>query len=130
MGLPYLSGRIIAEGYNCIVRAGASATDAQTIALVSSFQATEDFQVQEAVVLGNLGPIALDPQGYTCSITMDGFLPSRGVLGAGILRAEDGTTSITDVMAAQTRETFMNGTAVKFEYLDFYNKHANGGAGF
>jgi hypothetical protein len=126
MALPNTTGTIIASGYNCQVRAGTNSTDAKPIALVASFQANEDFQIQEAVVLGNLGPVSLDPQGYTCTITMDGFLPAKGVIGnQQQYSADDGKTSITDVVKDSTREKFMDtGGIQKIEYLDFYNKNA------
>jgi hypothetical protein len=55
------SGKVVVQGYNCLVRAGADTSSVKTIGYVTSFQATEDFHVQEAVCLGNLGPIAIDP---------------------------------------------------------------------
>ena len=125
--LPNIKDTIIATGYNCQVRIGRSETDCEMIAMVTSFQANEDFQVQEAVVLNNLGPISLDPQGYTCSITLDGFLPSKGKLSemGGQVYEDGGTTAIADHVPS--RAQFMQGEGVptKFEYLDFYNKRDN-----
>ena len=117
------SGTVIAQGYNCFVRAKKESTDPlKTIGYVTSFQATEDFQVQEAVCLGNLGPIAVDPQGYTCNIQIAAFISSD-------------TTSLTNapkkdsdaVMALQDnipdREDFMENASIeKFAYLEFFNK--------
>jgi hypothetical protein len=121
MALPNVTGEIIAQGFNCHVRVGTNASDAQIIALVASFQATEDFQVQEATCLGNLGPVSIDPQGYTCSITMDGFLPSKKTLDNQQQYADGGKISIVDKIP--TREGFMEaGALTKFDYVDFYNK--------
>jgi hypothetical protein len=123
MGLPNVTGSIIANGFNCQVRVGTNATDAEPIALVASFQANEDFQVQEAICIGNLGPVSLDPQGFTCSITLDGFLPAKGKLDDAIQYAEGGKISIGDKIP--DREEFTEGASlIKFEYLDFYNKKA------
>ena len=127
MALPNVTGTIIALGFNCQVRVGTNPADAQSVALVASFQANEDFGVQEAVVLGHLGPVTLDPQSYTCSITMDGFLPSKGVIpdGAQQYAGDDGKIAVTNVIKDQTREKFMDAGAIsKTEYLDFYNKKA------
>ena len=127
MPLPNVTGTIIAIGYNCQVRAGKNPSDAKPVALVASFQANEDFGVQEASVLGHLGPVALDPQSYTCSITMDGFLPAKGVIpdGAQQYAGDDGKIAFTNVIKDQTREKFMEaGDVSKIEYLDFYNKKA------
>jgi hypothetical protein len=127
MALPNVTGTIIATGFNCFVRVGTGPADAKPIALVASFQANEDFQVQEATVLGNLGPVALDPQGYTCTITMDGFLPAKGVIPEGQQQyaRDEGKVAITNVVKDQTREKFMEQASInKTAYLDFYNKKA------
>jgi hypothetical protein len=121
-----ITGTIIANGYNCVVRIGTSAADAKPVALASSFQVTEDFQVQEAVVLGHLGPVSLDPQGYTCSVTIDGFLPAKGFAeGTNVLLYGDqGADTLQSHIP--TRDGFMAGAGLqKIAYMDFYNKHTN-----
>ena len=126
MSLPNIAGTIIASGYNCVIRIGTSASDCAPVALVASFQATEDFQTQEATVIGHLGPVSLDPQGYSCSITLDGFLPAKGAIndGAQYGTADDnGTKAITNHIQNATREKFMEaGVMSKIAYLDFYNR--------
>jgi hypothetical protein len=124
MGLPNINGTIIATGYNCQVRVGNNHSDAQAIALVASFQATEDFQVQEATCIGNLGPVALDPQGYTCSITLDGYLPAKNKLG-GVQQYDDGgKISLVDKIPTRQEFTDQGNISAKFEYLEFFNKKA------
>jgi hypothetical protein len=123
MALPNVTGTIIATGYNCHVRVGASSADAQPVALVASFQANEDFQAQEATCLGNLGPVAIDPQGYNCTISLEGFLPSKKTLDGEIQYADGGKKAIMDYIP--TRAQYMEAGAVsKIAYLDFYNKKA------
>lgn len=126
MGLPNTTGAVIASGYNCFLRDGKSK---QAIAFIASFQATEDFQVQDAVVIGHLGPIVVDPQGYTCSITMDGFLAAKGKIGDGGPQYEAGgnsfATSINDIPEVQnsTRVGFMDeGAMHRIETLEFFNR--------
>jgi hypothetical protein len=121
MNTPNVTGTIIATGYNCQVRVGTDHSDAKPIALVASFQANEDFQVQEATCLGNLGPVSLDPQGYTCTITLDGFLPAKGKLNNVVQYAEGGDISIGDKIPEMKDFTEAAGLA-KFKYLEFYNK--------
>jgi hypothetical protein len=119
--LPNIQGAIIATGYNCHVRVGESATDAEIIALVTSFQANEDFQVQDAVVIGNLGPVSIDPQGYTCSITLDSFLPAKRILEGEVQYTGGGKKAVMDHVPA--RAQFMtDGALPKIVYMDFYNK--------
>jgi hypothetical protein len=119
MPLPNVTGAIIATGYNCKVRVGSSATDAEVIALVTSFQVNEDFQAQEAVCIGNLGPVSIDPQGYNCTITIDGFLPSKKVLNGEIQYDKGGKKAIMDFIP--TRAQYMQiAETPKIAYLDFY----------
>lgn len=121
MGLPNISGSIIALGYNCHVRVGSNAADAEPIALVTSFNASEDFQAQEATCIGNLGPVSIDPQGYNCSITVDGFLPAKKTLDGVQQYADGGKRALMDYIP--TRAQFMqSGALPKIAYLDFYNK--------
>jgi hypothetical protein len=124
---PDIKGKTLAKGYNCFVRV--SKTDnatspSNTIGYVTSFQANEDFQVQEATVLGNLGPIALDPQGYTCNIQIAAFIPAMktGLINAPAAGALAATPLEGDM---PSRSGFMddtNATVEKYSYLDFYDK--------
>jgi hypothetical protein len=125
MPLPNITGEIIAQGYNCHVRIKKTeSSNLEAIALVASFQATEDFQVQEAVCLGNLGPVALDPQGYTCQITFDGFLPYKGKLNGNSPYDGTGGTAMMDIMPM--REDYMEAGKFdnKIDYLELWNKKA------
>jgi hypothetical protein len=122
MATPNITGNVIARGFNCFVRVGTNASDAQNVAFVTSFQATEDFQVQEATVLGVLGPVSLDPQGYNCSITCAGFIPAKGLAGGVIQYEDSGKVSLMDIMPGRAK--FMDEASLesKIAYLDFYNK--------
>ena len=121
--LANITKTIIATGYNCQVRVGSNAADAEhnILALVASFQANEDFQAQEATCIGNLGPVSIDPQGYNCTITIDGYLPSKKTLNGAQQYADGGKKSIMDYIP--TRARFTEGEEMpKIAYLDFYNK--------
>jgi hypothetical protein len=121
MALPNITGTIIATGYNCQFRVGTNAADAQPVALITSFQANEDFQAQEATCIGNLGPVAIDPQGYNCTITVDGFLPAKKTLDGAQQYADGGKKAIMDYIP--TRAQYMEaGSIPKIAYADFYNK--------
>jgi hypothetical protein len=119
--LPNITGSIIAMGYNCHVRVGTNAADAEPIAMVTSFQANEDFQAQDATCIGNLGPISIDPQGYNCTLTVDGFLPALKTLDDKQLYGDGGKRAVMDYIP--TRAQFMqSGAMPKIAYMDFYNK--------
>jgi hypothetical protein len=121
MATPNTTGEIIAQGYNCNVRVGNSASDAQIIALVASFQANEDFGVQEANCVGHLGAVSIDPQSYNCTISINGFVPSRKVLNNAQQYEDGGKVSVMEFIP--TRAQFMDAGAItKIAYMDFYNK--------
>jgi hypothetical protein len=122
-----IHGRTIARGYNCFVRVSKTdnATSASnTIGYVTSFQATEDFGVQEATCLGNLGPIAIDPQSYTCNIQIGAFIPA--VKTTLTNAPADGSYAATALESdIPSRAGFMddsNATVEKYSYLDFYDR--------
>jgi hypothetical protein len=117
------SGTIVSQGYNCFVRAKKADSDPlKTIGYVTSFQATEDFGVQEAVCLGNLGPVALDPQSYTCTIQIGAFITSDTTnMTNAPKNGSDQVMALQDDVPA--RDDFMGDGAVeKFAYLEFVNK--------
>jgi hypothetical protein len=119
--LPNVTGTIIAIGYNCHVRVGTNASDAESIAMVASANYNEDFQAQDAVVIGNLGPISVDPQGYNCTIAVEGFLPSKKLLNGQQQYADGGKRAIMDYVPS--RAQFVEAGAMsKIAYMDFYNK--------
>jgi hypothetical protein len=117
------SGRVIAQGYNCFVRAKKQSADPlKTIGYVTSFQATEDFQVQEGTCLGNLGPVAIDPQGYSCTINIGVFITSDTTsLENAPKHGSDAVMALQDNLP--DREDFMEeATIEKFAYMEFINK--------
>ncbi|MDR2193462.1 MAG: hypothetical protein LBP19_03210 [Treponema sp.] len=117
------SGKVIAQGYNCFVRARKGDSDPlKTVGYVTSFQATEDFQVQEAICVGNLGPVAIDPQGYTCTINIGAFITSdTASLANAPKHGADAVMALQDNVP--DREDFMeDATIEKFAYLEFINK--------
>ena len=124
---PDIHGRTIARGYNCFVRASKTAdatSPSNTIGYVTSFQATEDFSVQEAVCLGNLGPIAIDPQNYTCNIQIAAFIPAvkTSLVNAPQAGSMAATALENDI---PSRADFMddsNSAVERYSYLDFYDK--------
>jgi len=124
--LPNVDQTIIATGYNCHVRVGRNAADAASniIGMTASFQATEDFGLQDATCLGNLGPISIDPQSYNCSITLDGFLPAKRVMDGEQMYADGGNKAIMDYVPDRAKFMVEDGAIPKIAYLDFYNKQS------
>ena len=123
MAQPNVTGTIIALGSNCHVRVGTNASDAEIIALVTNYQVNEDFQAQEATCLGNLGPVSIDPQGYTCSGSVGSFLPSKRKLDGTQQYADGGKKAIMDYVPSRA-QYMEDGALPKIAYMDFYNKKA------
>jgi hypothetical protein len=121
MPLPNVSGDIIAKGHDCHVRIGNTAADAEIVGFVTTYNYSQDFQIQDAICLGNLGPISLDSQGYNCSITLAAFVPSKGIINKEQQYADGGKISLVDIMPNRAKFMDDNGI-VKFPYMDFYNK--------
>jgi len=121
MALPNIKEQIIATGANVEVRVGVnSATPEKTIGLATNVSYSENFQVQDAVVIGHLGPVSIDPNGYNCEITIGTFIPAKRVTGS---KQYEGGGSVTLSELLPTRTDVMEAGKPKgFQYLDFYNK--------
>jgi len=74
--LPITTGKVLITGRNVWVEAEYTKNTFRPLAFSTEFQANEDYQVQEATVLGFFGPISMDAQGYNCTLTFNGFVPS------------------------------------------------------
>ena len=73
--------------------------DGNQLGLVSGASYDEDFVVTPANVIGYLGPVDYDCQGYTCSVTMQFFVPYSVLQNPGGRGLPDGgNTTITDLL--------------------------------
>jgi len=82
---------------------------------------TESFQNQDAVVIGNLGPVSIDAQGYNCSITVNSFVPAKGSFARTIQYDGSGTTTLAENKPSRAA-LMTSGKPKCFAYLDFFNK--------
>ncbi|MGP1414477.1 MAG: hypothetical protein ACTTJ6_00900 [Treponema sp.] len=122
MPLPYVSENILAVGYNCFVRIGNSANDAKNVAFVESYSITQDYQVQEARVLGQLMPISIDAQGYSCNINLSGFTPSPEIyekIRGGTAQMGYNLEKCLSSIVPNAREFMDSGVITKIPYIDF-----------
>jgi hypothetical protein len=123
--MPNMEKRVVALGFDCIVRCGSSAAEAATnqLAFVARFEATENFQLGECGVLGYMGAVSIDPMNYNCQITMDGFVPNKREITAA--QYEDGgKKTILDYIPS--RQDFLASDGVyKIPYMDFYNENSS-----
>lgn len=121
MPLPYVSENIIAEGFRAFVRIGNSPADAKIVGFVDSFSFSEDFQVQQAGVIGQLVPISIDAQGYSCSLQLSGFVPSKKSYDAIKNKSGQSGYSFAETLFSylpDAREMMDNERVDKYPYLD------------
>lgn len=120
MPLPDAKTKIIASGAWAQVRVReSSSSPLKVIGMVTDASYSESFNLQEASVLGNLGPISIDSQGYRCSVQIGTYIPERPDQGGGY--ADGGDTTLADLLPTRS-EVMLDGKGKTFEYLDFYNK--------
>ena len=120
MPLPRISEKVLVEGYRCYVRAGKSASDAKVVGFVDSFRANMTYMTQEARVIGELVPVAIDIQGLSCSVSLSGFLPSKQVIKNGISISPKNDAKITLFTFFPNAKGIRDDkTVTKLAYLDF-----------
>jgi len=92
----------------------------RAIGLASGCSYDEDWSIQQANVIGHLGPISLDSQGYTCSINMTTFVPEK----KEVLYADGGEITIEDLLPYRD-EVQVDGKGKTFAQLIFMNVATN-----
>ena len=121
MAVDNITGSIIATGANVQVRVGQTSDNCDTIlGLASNVSYTENFQTQDAVVIGHLGPISIDPNGYQCEITIGSFVPSKRTMAASGSYGANVTKEVTEFLPDRA-SIEADGTKKAFQSLDFYN---------
>jgi len=88
----------------------------KAIAMASGASYDEDWMVQPANVLNHLGPISLDSQGYSCSLTISSFVPEKDET----LYQDGGEITIEDLLPY--RDTVqIDGKTKEFTQVAFLN---------
>jgi|GEM_PF-2591768 len=119
MGLPVQTKQILISGANVVLRVGLDDAATFIFGLVSNVSYNENFQVQKANVIGHLGPVSMDPQDYSCEITIGAFVANVSEHSSDLV-GDKGNMSINPWIPA--RETALNDGS-KFGYLDFYDSN-------
>lgn len=120
MPLPTADKKIIASGAWASVRVREKSSDPlKVIGLATDASYNEDFGIQQANVIGNLGAVSLDSQSYRCTIQIGTFVPEKKEQGGQY--ADGGDTTLSDLLPTRS-DVMLNGKGKTFEYMDFYNK--------
>ena len=102
------------------IASGATTPTAKVVLLATNCSFDEDWRIQEANVLGYLGPVALDTQGYSCSITIGAFL-TEDAASAALVRTEfAGGVSLASLMPLRD-DVQTAGIGKKFASVVFTN---------
>ena len=121
MPLPYVAENILAEGFCAYVRIGSSASDAKIVGFVDHYTMNEDYRTQEAYVLGQIMAVSIDAQGYACSISLSGFVPSKKIyekIRGGTAQMGYKLEKCLFSFVPNAREFMDNGVITKLPYLD------------
>jgi len=92
----------------------------KAVGLASGCSYDEDWGIQQANVINHLGPISLDSQGYTCSISISIFVPEKTL----VLYADGGEITIEDLLPYRD-DVQIDGKGKEFEQLLFMNTAKN-----
>lgn len=116
-----VSQHALVTGYRCWCRAGNDASDAKEIGFVDSMAATKQIQLQRAQVCGSIMPASIDPQAISISLNLSGFMATPGVYSG--TQAINGLGEVSLASFNPNSKDFIEGkVAVKFPYMDFYDK--------
>lgn len=97
---------------------GLSVSGLVPVGLATGASYDEDFAVNPANVIGYHGPIDYDSQGYTCSITIQAFVPE--VPGSGPW-PEGGVIAIHDLLVTRAQVQSNGGRPGEFDVMQFVN---------
>lgn len=124
MALANTKQHIITNGASVVVRASKdqdSPGENDILGLTTNASWQENFSLQDAIVIGHFGPVSIDPQSYSCSITLGVFIPVDGKMSAKTYATEV-TKGILEELP--DRETIFSakGLVLTYKSLDFYNQ--------
>ncbi|RDE12117.1 MAG: hypothetical protein C4K49_10570 [Candidatus Thorarchaeota archaeon] len=113
-----MSQKLIAGGAWVQVKVKDTDGKWKAIGLASGCSYDEDWAIQPANVLNHLGPISYDSQGYSCTITINTFVPENPA--AISILPDGGEITIKDLLP--TRDTVQtDGKGKQFDGLQFVN---------
>lgn len=115
-----IANDLLVRGTSCWVRIGQTASDAEKVGFVDSFEANKQIQLQEAAVCGSIVPASIDPQGIRCSLSLSGFLASKEVYNGTKTFNGGGKISISSFNPDD--DAFITDQVItKFPYMDFWD---------
>jgi len=92
--------------------------DGEAVGLATGASYDEDFAVNPANVLNYHGPIDYDSQGYSCTITLNTFIPERP--GRGPF-PDGGIKALSELLPSRSEIASNDGKPGEFDLLQFIN---------
>jgi hypothetical protein len=121
MSLPNITTHTIATGASVQLKVSVSSDTPDTIlGLASNVSYQENYNLQDAVVIGVLGPVSIDPQGYTCEVTVGTFVPAKLKMDGDIYQS-DITEAILEKLPKRA-DIFATSKGKVFQSLEFFDK--------
>lgn len=118
MPIPQAGTKIIQQGAWCNVVIYDEDNNAATLGLVSGASYQENFNVTPAQVIGFFGPIALDSQNYSCTVTINIFIPLNYQDAVTVPYLDGGTTTLTKLIKTRS-DIAIDGYGTAFNQIDF-----------
>jgi hypothetical protein len=121
MSLPNITTHTLATGASVQVKVGVNSDTPDTIiGLASNVSYQENYNLQDAVVIGVLGPVSIDPQGYSCEITIGSFVPAKLEMGTDSYQS-DIKEAVLEMLPKRS-EIFATSKGKVFQSLEFFEK--------
>lgn len=121
MPLPNASVPIIQQGAFCNVVIYDANNERKVMGLAQNASYNEDFNVVPAQVIGFFGPVSLDAQNYTCSLTIGTYVvldPSAPIV---VPFLDGGTTTIQQQLKTRS-EIALTGKGTVLPQIDFVDR--------
>jgi hypothetical protein len=121
MPLPNAKEKLIQQGAFCNVVIYDDNYIKKTHGLVQNASYNEDFNVVAAQVLGFFGPVSLDAQNYSCSLTLGTFVPLKPREEITVPYLDGGETTIQQQLKTRS-EVALTGKGTVITQIDFTDK--------
>lgn len=118
MPLPNASEKLIQQGHSCNIVIYDANNVKKTVGLVMNASYNEDFNVVPAQVLGFFGPISLDAQNYSCTITLGAYVPLKPKEVITVPYLDGGTTTLAQQLKTRS-EVALTGKGTVIPQIDF-----------
>jgi hypothetical protein len=121
MSLPNITTHIIVTGASAQLKVSTNSDTPDTIlGLVTNVSYQESYSLDRAKVIGVLGAVSIDPQDYTCEVTVGTFVPAKLKMDGNTYQS-DITESVLEKLPKKS-DIFATSKGKVFQSLEFFDK--------